>query len=90
LRNSTDPLNSDELVPPSVNTPPGTSCVCALDDRVSQNAISGLASWPFVAKVSQNGVAPVLAMVLNARPMIPETAPSRRPEVNWFTLTTLG
>lgn len=27
LINSTDPLNSEELVPPSVNTPPGTSCV---------------------------------------------------------------
>lgn len=77
LWNSMSPVNKDELVPPRVNTPPDTSvgAVGLLRNRANQNDISGLVSWLFDAKACQKGVERVLAIVSNARPMIPDTLP---------------
>lgn len=85
LINSMSPVNSVELVPPRVNTPPETSVCDASVARVSQKLISGEESWLVLASVSQKGVAPVEAMVLNARPIIPELLPSRRLSVTSST-----
>ena len=41
LMNSMSPVNSDELVPPRVNSPPATSVWVAPVDRESQKLISG-------------------------------------------------
>ena len=85
---SMSPLNSDELVPPRVNTPPGTFCDCELGSaRVSQNDSSCEESWLLFASACQKGVARVLAMLWNARPMMPDTEPSRRPLVSLSTTT---
>lgn len=82
-KNSMSPVNKVEFVPPRVKTPPGssTSAVGSSRNRVSQKPISGEVSFPPSASACQNGVERVEAMVLNASPRIPETEPSRRPEV---------
>lgn len=87
FKNSMEPEKSDAFVPPSVKTPPDTSWVFGLLERVSQKLISGADSWLFETRVCQKGVAPVLAIALNARPMMPETVPSRRPVETVSTLT---
>jgi len=71
------PVNSDELVPPRVNTPPETSFFRSVD-RVSQKLISGEESSLLLTSVSQKGVALVWAMVVNARPIVPDVLPVRK------------
>ena len=82
FKNSISPVNKLELVPPRVKAPPGTSFwVLVWLERVSQNPISGVVSWPPVARACQNGIAFVFAIAEKARPKIPETEPWRRPWV---------
>lgn len=74
FRKSMSPVNRLELVPPRVNTPPGSSSVAvgSLPNRVSQKDISGELNWPLLARASQKGVDWVEEIVEKARPMIPE------------------
>lgn len=77
FKNSIFPVNKLELVPPRVNCPLGSSASSAVvdDARPSQKDISGLLNWPFVASVCQNGVDCVVAILVKARPIIPDTEP---------------
>jgi hypothetical protein len=87
-KNSISPWKSDELVPPRVNDPPGSSSWKFVPrKRVSWNAISGAASCLLEMSACQKGVAPVAEMALNARPMMPETEPVRRPSETDSTAT---
>ena len=71
--NSISPVYSEELVPPSVNAPPGM--LASVDDveRVSQKLISGESNCPLVASVCQKGVDPVAERGAKARPRKPAT-----------------
>jgi len=51
--NSMLPVNKEELVPPRVNVPPGSSL--SLVERASWNAISGAVSWLSLMSACQNG-----------------------------------
>jgi len=86
-KNSMSPVNKLELVPPKVKTPPNSSSVAcgSVRNRVIQKLISGAESWFPAARVCQKGVERVEEMVSKARPMIPETEPSRRPDDVWST-----
>lgn len=63
--------------------PPNVSfaALVLLISRVIQKLISGVENWPPEARVCQNGVEAVLAMVSKARPMIPAFEPSKRSEL---------
>lgn len=77
------PLKRDEFVPPRVKTPPATFCEVEVGEAlVSQNDKSGDESWLLLSSACQKGVARVLAIEENARPMIPDTVPSSKPLVN--------
>ncbi len=76
-------------MPPRVKIPPN-ACVGALRlliCLVNQNDMSVLVSRLFSARLSQKGLDRVLASGVQASPMMPETLPSTRPEVNWAAAT---
>jgi len=81
LMNSISPVKSDEFVPPSVKTPPGSKFWVDEEERVSQNDISGAESWLLSIRACQNGTASVLARDWKANPIRPETGASTRPVV---------
>jgi len=85
--NSMSPVKSELFVPPSVKTPPGSSVDAEgfVFCLVSQKDISGEVSVLVDTSVCQKGGACVLAMASKARPMIPETLPSKRPPVSLST-----
>jgi hypothetical protein len=89
--NSISPWNSDELVPPRMNEPPGSSSCGFLAPwkRVSQKDISGASSWPLETSPSQKGVVCVEEMPSNARPMMPDTEPLSSPLVICSTDTVM-
>jgi hypothetical protein len=82
--NSMSPVNNDELVPPNVNVPPGSSD--SLVERSNWNAISGAVSLLLEARACQKGTALVSARPSKARPISPETSPSIRP---WSRASTV-
>ena len=88
-RNSISPVNNDELVPPRVNIPPGSSGDAEASPRYLsiQKLISGAESSPPLAKPCQKGVEPVEAMASYASPIIPDTDPLKRFVVVWSTAT---
>jgi hypothetical protein len=88
--NSMLPVYSDELVPPSVNTPPATSTVGVDDERVIQKLISGESSRPPAASACQKGVDCVAEMGEKARPRRPPTRPEISPEETWVAATEGG
>jgi hypothetical protein len=74
-RNSMSPVNKDELVPPSVKVPPGSTSVArGLPlSRVNWKDISGDVSRPPSDNASQKGVDLVEVRGENASPIRPET-----------------
>lgn len=88
-KNSISPLNKEELVPPSVKTPPSSISFArgSLLKRVIQKENSGASSWPSLWRLCQNGVPPVLAMAEKARPRIPDVCPLSKPDCSRSTAT---
>jgi len=81
------PVYRDELVPPSVNMPPGTSTLGDDDERMIQKLIIGESSSPPATSVCQKGVDWVAAIVEKARPKRPPTRPEMSPEETWVAAT---
>lgn len=78
-KNSMSPENKEEFEPPSVNVPPGATAPCTPvlpGARSKKKENSGLLNWLPLARVCQNGVAPVAAIGVKPRPIIPDTVPS--------------
>ena len=83
------PVYRDELVPPSVKTPPGMSTFAVDDERVIQKLISGESNSPPEASVCQNGVDCVAEMGEKASPRRPPTLPEMSPEETWVAATVV-
>ena len=78
------------MVPPSVNTPPGTMSAGVEVERENQKPISGVSSWPLVRSVCQKGMDCVAARGAKARPIQPPTGPVASWEAPWVAKTGGG